>query len=289
MHSLPALVVALSTLCTGCSVFRTSISPSTEHTSPPDLESFDHSELDRVLRRFVDENGTVNYQELKKDPADLERYCRKLVAFSPDSHPDLFSSDDEKLAYWINAYNASAILVVLNYYPIESVRDVRPPWPLRWLPSLSGFFVFQGLTFGGRETSLYYLENRVLRERFRDSRIHFALNCASSSCPRLPRFAFRGEELDSQLDREARRFCGETRNVRIEDETRTIVLSSIFEWYEGDFVQDLGSRTEEKGKLLDAISEYLPERIATQIARVRGEYSLVYEPYDWSLNDSHSR
>ncbi|MCK5202390.1 MAG: DUF547 domain-containing protein, partial [Desulfobacterales bacterium] len=195
-----------------------------------------HASFDRLLQRFVDHEGRVNYSALKQDSRDLDEYYHLIATFSPDSHPDLFPSESHKLAYWINAYNATAIKTVLTYYPISSVLDVKPPAVFFFLSEKSGFFVFQRLTYGGKTTSLYYLGNGVIRECFQEPRIHFALNCAALGCPRLPRQAFSGEDLERQLDQETRKFLSEARNFRIDHSGKTIYMSSIFKWYEDDFL-----------------------------------------------------
>jgi hypothetical protein len=178
-------------------------------------QTFSHEDFDRVLYRFVDDQGRVDYAALKRDARDLERYYLFLSAYSPDSHPALFPTESSKLAYWLNAYNAAVIKTVLTYYPLSSVGDIKPPLLLFFLPQQSGFFLFQRATFGGSTTSLYFLEHWVIRRRFADPRVHFALNCASRGCPRLPRQAFTAEHLDEQLDHETRKFLAEERNFTI--------------------------------------------------------------------------
>src|SRR5467141_3720716 len=89
-------------------------------------QTFPHDDFDRVLHRFVNDQGQVDYTALKNDPRDLERYYLLVSTYSPDSHPDLFPTEQSKLAYWLNAYNAAVIKTVLTYYPISGVEDIRP-------------------------------------------------------------------------------------------------------------------------------------------------------------------
>lgn len=216
-------------LASGVIAGCTTISPSISE-GPPRVVSpiFSHRDFDRVLDRFVDERGMVDYRSLQENPTDLDAYYRQIARFSPDSHPEHFSDEDHQLAYWINAYNAATIKTVLTHYPITSVLDVRNPAVFFFFPDKAGFFLFQRLTFGGQTTSLYYLENSVIRERFNDPRIHFSLNCAALCCPRLPRQAFSGDGLDRQLDDETRFFLSEARNFRIDHDNQKVYLSSIF-------------------------------------------------------------
>ncbi len=245
-----------------------------------------HASFDRLLQRFVDHEGRVNYSALKQDSRDLDEYYHLIATFSPDSHPDLFPSESHKLAYWINAYNATAIKTVLTYYPISSVLDVKPPAVFFFLSEKSGFFVFQRLTYGGKTTSLYYLGNGVIRERFQEPRIHFALNCAALGCPRLPGQAFSGEDLERQLDQETRKFLSEARNFRIDHSGKTIYMSSIFKWYEDDFLNWYQKNySESKASLVNYIALYLTSDKAAELKEHGNQYALRFLPYDWGLND----
>ena len=210
--------------------------PTTQTVTEGKKTVFPHDSFNLVLQRFVNESGKVDYSALKKDPQGLDLYYQLVAAYSPDNHPDMFPTDNHKLAYWINAYNAAAIKTVITYYPIHSVLEVKPPALFFFLPDKSGFFIFQNPIIGGRKISLYRLENSIIRKRFPDARVHFALNCASLGCPRMPRQAFSGKNLDEQLDMETRKFMAEERNFKIDYENKTIFLSEIFKWYESDFL-----------------------------------------------------
>ena len=277
----PLLIPLLAAV--GCTTIRpVAISKGTE-VAP---QTFSHEDFDRVLQRFVDDRGRVDYAALKKDAHDLERYYLLLSLYSPDSHPHLFPTEESKLAYWINAYNAATIKTVLTYYPISSVEDIKRPFPFFFLPSKSGFFLFQRVTFGEKTTSLYYLEHSVIIKRFREPRIHFALNCAARGCPRLPRHAFSADSLDEELDREARKFLAEERNLRIDHKAKTVFLSSIFDWYEDEFLEWYQARfPTKKATLLDYIMVYLSPEKAEDLKGIAASYKVRFIPYDWRLND----
>ena len=252
-------------------------------------QTFSHADLDRVLQRFVDEQGRVDYAALQDAAADLERYYLLIATYSPDSHPELFSTDQSRMAYWINAYNAAVIKAVLTHYPIASVLDVKPPRLFFFLPEQSGFFLFQRMIFGGSAMSLYYLENMVIRKRFVEPRIHFALNCASQSCPRLPKRAFTAEHLDEELEREARKFIGEARNFRIDHEQQAIFLSEIFKWYERDFTEWYQDRfPHREATLLAYVALYLPPEQAARMETHASDYEIRFTPYNWRLNDQNA-
>jgi hypothetical protein len=237
-----------------------------------------------VLERFVDDAGQVDYAGLATDPLPLERYYYLLSRYSPDSAPDAFPTPSDRLAYWLNAYNAAVLKTVLAHYPIASVEDVAPPRAFFFLPRRSGFFVFQRIRLGNRGTSLYALENRVIRRRFDDPRVHFALNCASRGCPRLRRQPFDPVRLDVQLDRATREFVAEPRNVRIDHAARTVTLSAIFDWYEGDFLDWCRAhRRDGPPDVLRYVAAYAEPARAAELERA-AEYARRMEPWDWSLN-----
>lgn len=254
----------------------------------PVPQTFSHADFERVLQRFVDTHGRVDYAALKRDADDLERYYSLLSIYSPDSHPHLFPTQAHRLAYWLNAYNAAAIKTVLTHYPIASIEEIKQPWPFFFLSTKSGFFVFQRLTFGARTTNLYVLENRVIRKRFAEPRIHFALNCAARGCPRLPQRAFVAEYLEAQIEHETRMFLAETRNFTIHHHTKTIWLSSIFDWFEKDFLTWYADKfPNQEATLLHYIALYLPAESAAELQQA-ATYTLRFLPYDWGLNDQRS-
>ncbi|MGH7781555.1 MAG: DUF547 domain-containing protein [Candidatus Binataceae bacterium] len=240
-----------------------------------------------MLHQFVNDQGLVNYTALKQDRANLDRYYALIAAYSPDSSPRMFPTEQSRLAYWLNAYNAAVIETVLNYYPIASVEDVKPPGLLFFMPRKSGFFLFQRITLGGETKSLYSLENSIIRRRFADPRVHFALNCASRGCPRLPRYAFTAEQLDHQLDLAARQFVAEPRNLQIDHETRTVWMSSIFKWYQSDFTGWYRQRYPDKAATVaNYVALYLPPEEAADLMS-SAAYRVRFFEYDWRLNDQN--
>ena len=265
----------------------TTVRPPLPGPEPGSVRAFSYGDFDAFLRRTVDDLGQVDYAAAAADRADLDRYLGQLAAVSPDSHPALFPTPADRLAYWINAYNASVISLVLAYYPIASVTDVRAPFPLRFLlPRPAGFFVFQRVELGGVAMSLYHLETGLVRERFADPRIHFALNCASAGCPRLPAEAFTPDALEAQLERETRRFLGEPRNVRVNGDTQTLHLSAIFDWYDDDFTDWLAQvHPDEEPTLASYVRVAAPAGTAEALRRCAG-CRVEFVPYDWSLNDA---
>ncbi len=246
---------------------------------------FSHDELAPILDRFVDDLGQVDYTALKAAPRGLERYYYLLARYSPDHDPEVFPSRADALAYWINAYNAAVLKAVIGHYPIASIEDVRPPWFVAYLPRKSGFFVFQRFILGARTTSLYFLENRVIRRRFRDARVHFVLNCASRGCPRLRRQPLVAANIDEQLDSATREFVADARYVRVDHDARRLDVSSLFDWYADDFREwGAARRPGAEPTIVEFLAAYVPHERVAEFERA-ATYSIHYLPWDWALND----
>lgn len=235
-------------------------------------EAFSHQDWTAVLERFVDERGQVDYAGLARDRGALDRYLARLAAASPDSRPALFPTREDQLAYWINAYNAVVVQGVLD-------RGVETPsvWGDGWFGI--GFFTVERADLGGVRRSLEELEDDIVRGRFRDPRVHAALNCASIGCPRLPRRAFEGTTLQSDLDAVMREFVAEQRNREVDLATRTVWLSKIFDWFEGDFVAFERARGNPAPSVVDYIN-----RFRSSGGRIPPGLKVRFFEYDKRLN-----
>lgn len=280
---LAAVAVLALNACTA--IQRPKVAPSSLATTP----EVAHEDLDAVQRTFVDMNGRVDYRGLQRNPGQLDRYYLWVTEESPDSNPERFPTQDDQLAYWINAYNAAVLYTVLQYYPISSVTDVSAPFPLQLINDKIGFFFLQQVEVGGETTNLYDLENSLIRPRYPDPRIHFALNCASIGCPHLPQEAFTGAKLDEQLEREAFEFFSQARNLRFDHAEKTVYVSSILNWYESDFTSWLEENHPDKpATLLTYISLYAPKIEEAAVIRAQQEgYEVDFIEYDWGLNDQN--
>ena len=228
--------------------------------------------LELVRKYTVDGGEKVDYEALKNSPEDLaalDRQVALIARVSPVSHPELFPTRAGQRSYWINTYNTLVLRAVLEYWPLESVRDVKISVSSRVLPG-KGFFYDRKVVVGGEETSLYKLEKEVLRNQ-KDPRLHFALNCGSESCPVLRPW----EWTDEQLDEAARDFINNPANVSIEGEE--LYLSSIFKWYNKDFPKDLNS----------FLQQFAEPGLDEQLQAAHDKkYRTRYRTYDWSLNAS---
>ena len=194
-------------------------------------------------------------------------------------------TEAERLAYWLNAYNAVVLTSVVRLYPIGSVEDLGAPWYLFFAPPTAGFFWARTHQLGGERWNLYDLEHEVVRARFGDARVHFALNCASAGCPRLPREPFRAGRLDAQLEREAVAFFAEPRNLAVDHQAGVVRLSALLDWFEEDFLADLVELGHEAPSVLDYAALYAPADVAGELAGRAADYPVEFVPYDWRLND----
>ena len=244
---------------------------------------------DAFVKKYVNAEGLVDYQAIKANSGELESIYGQVARFSPESAPELFATKEDKFAYWLNAYNIAAIRGVNGHYPIESVLDVKP-FSVFSLVKKGGFFVGQKFVFGGQNLNLFKVENGVIRKGFVDPRLHFALNCASGSCPPLAREAYQGKRLDEQLERQTRSFINSSRGFQIDEAGKKIELSEIFNWYREDFVEEVNEAGNAKGDILDYLEKYLDEDKLTALKGARQQgYEVIYQPYDWSLNDSGAK
>ncbi|HEY3348371.1 MAG TPA: DUF547 domain-containing protein [Thermoanaerobaculia bacterium] len=235
--------------------------------------SFSYADWNLALSTFVDDRGTVDYAALARAPQALDRFLAAVERTSPDSEPALFPARNDQLAYYLNAYNAWVFRGVLARGP-ETVSVWKGG-----LVSGYSFFVGMDIVLGGVKTNLKKLEDKTLRARFADPRIHAALNCASRGCPRLPRKAFEPATLDAELDAAMREFVSEERNVTVDTAGRRVTLSKIFDWFEGDFLAFEKKQGNADPSLVDYVNRY---RAAD--AQVPRDLRVRFTEYDKSLN-----
>ena len=224
--------------------------------------SFDHSVFDRLLKKHVDESGLVDYQKFNKDQPLLRQYLNSLSRNEPDS---ILWTESEQIAYWINLYNAFTTELILDHYPLESIRDIGTKIPIVFGKSA---WDIDFINIGKTTYTLDQIEHQILRKQFNDPRIHFALVCAAASCPDLRREAYVAEKLDSQLNSQAVIFLSNPLKNDIGTEKSTI--SEIFKWYENEFTKD--------GTLIDYLNQFSRSTISPNA-------EIDYFKFDWSLNE----
>lgn len=224
----------------------------------------EHSQWDTVLKKYtVKDNHQVlfKYKKLKGNEAELDTYLGELENVSKIQFAAF--TREEQLAFWINAYNAYTIKIVLEHYPVKSIRDIDSglfssgPWKKKFIPLF------------GKKMSLDEIEHETIREQFKEPRIHFAVNCASISCPALLQEAFVASKLEKQFDMAAMNFLTDTSKNEVKG--KALHLSKIFKWYGDDFNQKHGGFEEYVIKTLN-----LPKL----------DYEVEFKDYDWNLNES---
>ena len=233
----------------------------------------DHALFSEVLAAHV-KDGRVDYKTLKDD-ARLPLYLQQLAATDPEKLP----AGADQLAFWLNAYNAYTLKLIIDRRPTKSITQIghgglalgsllkTTAWDIRFAE------------IGGRKYTLNEIEHEVIRRRFQDPRAHFALNCASDSCPVLRQEAYTSDKLDQQLDDQAREFLGDPTRNRFDLTTKTAWLSSLFSWYQKDFGED------EHATLL-AAAKYAPAEIRRAIEADPAGWTVKHLAYDWSLNEA---
>jgi len=239
----------------------------------------DHGVFDRALRRVV-HGRSVDYAALKAGPTDLEHYLEELAS-TPAARLEAADAT-ARMAFWINAYNACALKLVIDHYPIRkpgfpaslvrslqgvpanSIRQIPDTWDRKFCP------------VAGQERSLDEIEHEIIRP-MGDPRIHFAVNCASRSCPALARSAYRPGELSDQLDEAVRRFLADSTQYRlVRGDAPVIRLNKILDWYQDDFGGTDG--------VVTFLLRYVGEEDAAYIRA--NAPPIEYNDYDWTLNDT---
>lgn len=276
--------------------------------------AFDHAHtlFDQVLQKYV-KDGLVNYRALKNDPATLDRYLLSLAEVDPADYERW--SRPQKLAFWINAYNAYQIKAILDHYPIQPswLADPLghyPPDSVRQIPG-----VWDKLTWPvmGRQYTLDHIEHEILRKDLAEPRIHFVLVCASLGCPLLDNRAFGANDVERRLDEAVVNYIYRDRKVHIDRERRVVRLARIFEWFAEDFQLQPDTlplfakvpravgyvkHSELTGQEQRTGTKLFPKEVAGPLSWLyryaseedkaflaSGDYRVVFLYYDWGLNE----
>jgi Protein of unknown function, DUF547 len=215
------------------------------------INAQDYTRYDSLLQTYVKEStGRVNYKGIKENRTLLDAAVADLQ-YNP---PAADASRNARLAYWMNVYNLFTIKLIVDNYPVKRITDLDngKPWDVK------------RIEIGGKNYSLNQIENEIIRPQFKDSRIHFGINCAAISCPPLLNQAFTSDNVQSLLSKRTRRFIRSGSNTLSEDE---VVVSKIFEWYAQDF-----------GNIIEYLNKY-----AT--VKIKPGATVSYKDYNWSLNE----
>lgn len=223
------------------------------------MAAVDHGLFGELLKKYV-HDGKVDYAGFKAEEDKLDRYLQHLEGVQPGELPR-----NEQLAFYINAYNAYTIKLVLTGYPnIKSIKDLGTLWRSPWKKEF--------VRLEGRTMTLDDIEHGIIRPRFQDPRIHFAVNCAARSCPPLLSEPYGGDTLDRQLDGVATAFVNDPDRNHLKE--NTLHVSKIFDWYDDDF----------KEGIVAFFIQYGSSDLRSRIKGIGDRIKVQYLPYDWTLN-----
>lgn len=222
-----------------------------EQTSSEKDPVIDHSAWNNLLKKHVNASGMVDYKGFKNDRSKLDEYLKLLSSQEPSKD----WGANELLAYYINLYNAYTVDLILRNYPVKSIKDIDSPWTSEFIK------------VGDTEISLGGIENSILR-KMNEPRIHFAINCASISCPKLLNEAYTADKIEEQLEKVTMEFINSDKN---EISKNSAKLSSIFDWYKKDF--------KENGTLIEYINQY-------SNTKINSGANISYKEYNWNLNEA---
>ncbi len=238
----------------------------------PSFAQVQHQLLTEVLKGNVKE-GVVDYKSLCKD-GRFSDYINQLI----NTNPDELGPNQEKLAFWINAYNAWTLKIICDNYPLKSINDLHSGGLALGMILKTTVWDKKIVTINNQKTSLSDIEHKIIRPVFKDPRIHFAIVCAAKGCPPLRNEAYASEKLDQQLDDQGRIFLAEEKKNSFNFENKIAHISPIFGWFKEDF----GSRPE---AVLRFIARYLPESKGKSLAEDSKNWRIKYTFYDWRLNE----
>ncbi len=224
---------------------------------PTTCESPSHQVWTDLLASHVTSDGWVSYQGLIADSVKFNQYLNTLSNCAPNTN----WTDVERLAFWINAYNAFTIKLIIDHYPVSSIKDIKTG-----IPFINSVWDIDFFKIGGKEMDLNEIEHSILRMEFNEPRIHFAIVCASKSCPKLRNEAYTAQNIEVQLDEQAVDFINSEKNFLGGEE---IKLSLIFSWFKKDFTKD---------RTLKEFLKLYAKGSVNEKAKIK------YLEYDWSLN-----
>ncbi len=221
----------------------------------------EHQLFTELLQKHVNSNGMVDYPGFLQDRDFLQNYLDQIS----NTDPSKFENENQKLAFWINAYNAFTIALIVDHYPVKSITDLHP---VVYIPGIASVWNYHFFSIHNEPMSLHHIEHKILRKRFNEPRIHFAINCASMSCPVLRNEAYESDKLEAQLAHQTSLFINDPTRNKISN--LELNLSKIFSWFQGDFTKEMS--------LVKFISIYSKIEISDNP-------QIKYLSYDWSLNE----
>lgn len=211
--------------------------------------------FNNLLQKYVSDSSFVDYQSFKNDEVQLNQFISYLEKTAPDNS----WSKNKQRAFWINAYNAYTIKLILEYYPLKSIMDIKKDGKTAWKIPFA--------KVGSKTYTLDHIEHEILRKELFDPKIHVGVNCASGSCPKLGNTAFTEENIDAELTKLMKAFVNDTSRNKLDK--KKVQISSIFDWFKGDFTK--------KGSVIDYLNQFSE-------VEIKSNARISYLKYDWTLN-----
>jgi Protein of unknown function, DUF547 len=253
-----ALALMLGNTC--CGIYKTAKGKKSAAAVKSDSKPISHEIWNDLLKKNVNSAGMVNYKSLQKDSAKLRKYTDLLS----QNHPsDQFWSKNEQKAYWINAYNAFTVALILKNYPVKSIKEIGGK-----VPFVNSTWDIKFIKIEGKTYDLNNIEHNILRPIFKDPRVHFAINCASKTCAKLRNEAYVSEKLDAQLDDAGRQFLNDPTKTRNHISAEKAQLSMYFKWFSDDF-----------GDIPTFINRFSDVKISAKTP-------IDFLEYNWNLNEA---
>ena len=255
------------------------------HFIAPSLASsnaiiFDHNyhQYTSLLQQHVN-NGLVNYKAIKANPNQLNTILNNWGRITKERFSSW--SEQQQIAFLFNLYNGSTLKLIVDNYPVKSIKDIGGFFSGPWDQEMVSLF--------GNITTLDHVEHEILRKQYNEPRLHLSLVCAAMGCPPLRSEAYTATKLDSQLADQAVLLLNHPLKFKIDKKKNTVYLSAIFKWYGGDFIKSylpekfIPGLSEKENSVTNYLSNFLPESEKGFI--YKGGYDIKYLDYDWSLNE----
>ena len=249
---------------------------------------FSYDDYTIVLKDYVDNEGMVNYKKLKTQPQKLESFIASMDKLDPNSYSKY--GNKERIAFWLNAYNAFTLKAVIDNYPIKPGFFKSMYYPKNSIRQIPG--VWDKITFKvmGKDYTLEQIEHKILRKEFKEPRIHMAMVCAAIGCPPLRNEPYTGKKVDRQLDDQSKRFLTDPNKFSFDRGKRMLHISPIFKWFGSDFVKTKAKKkpfiqySNKEAAILEFVRKYLAKDHAF-LDPSKKAVRIKYLDYDWSLNE----
>jgi len=252
---------------------------------------FGYDDYAAVLKDYIDNRGMVSYKRLKARRESLDLFVLTISKLDAKTYEKW--SNKEKIAFWINAYNALTLKVIIDNYPIKPSFFKSIYYPKNSIRQIKGVWDKKKFKVMGKDMTLEDIEHKILRKKFDEPRIHFALVCAAMGCPQLRNEPYLGEKLEEQFENQIHHSLADDKKLKINRKDDEVHMSSIFKWFGGDFVskyapeEKMVGLSRNEAAVINFISKYLETSDSSYL--MTGNFKIKYLKYDWSLNEQQTK